>query len=298
MNCNQGDIRKTLVDHLSTIFPHDDVSSAEFVRIGGMSNKNYKVTLNGSVYVLRVPGNGSDGMVDRSNEEFNAQQGCKIGINPMVRYFDPATGLKLVDFIHNAQTMTPQFIQRPDVMADVAEIYRKLHGSRIVLKNEFNIFREIEKYDHLLERVGAQMYDGWEDVRARVMSLEEHLATLGTELCACHNDAVPENFIQAEDGTLYLIDWEYSGNNDPMADFAALFLESGFTAENQETVLSHYYQGDIPKHAREKIICYQILWDYLWAQWTVIKEACGDDFGTYGKDRFNRAIQNLNIIGK
>ena len=82
MNCNQGEIRKTLVDHLSTIFPHDDVSSAEFVRIGGMSNKNYKVTLNGSVYVLRVPGNGSDGMVDRSNEEFNASS-LKVYPNPV-----------------------------------------------------------------------------------------------------------------------------------------------------------------------------------------------------------------------
>jgi thiamine kinase-like enzyme len=62
--------------------------------------------------------------------------------------------------------------------------------------------------------------------------------------------------------------------------------------------LNKYYQGEIPPNTKEKIICYQILWDYLWSQWTVIKEANGDDFGTYGIDRFNRAIINLHRINK
>ena len=54
-----------------------------------------------------------------------------------------------------------------------------------------------------------------------------------------------------------------------------------------------YFQGEIPVNTPEKILCYQILWDYLWAQWTVIKEANGDNFGTYGLDRYNRAKVNL-----
>ena len=65
--------------HLSTIFPDEDISSAEIIQIGGMSNKNFKIILHGKEYVLRVPGNGSEGMIDRSNEEFNALEGCKMG---------------------------------------------------------------------------------------------------------------------------------------------------------------------------------------------------------------------------
>ena len=140
------------------------------------------------------------------------------------------------------------------------------------------------------------MYEGWEEVRQSVMALEEYLNGLGVELKACHNDAVPENFIKAEDGTLYLIDWEYSGINDPMADLAALFLESDFSEESRDYFLKHYFSGDIPQNTFEKIKCYQILWDYLWSQWTVIKEANGDDFGSYGIDRFNRAIDGLKQI--
>ena len=89
---------------------------------------------------------------------------------------------------------------------------------------------------------------------------------------------------------------EYSGMNDPMADFAALFIEADFEKENEDYILNKYFDGNIPSDVHEKILCYQILWDYLWAQWTVIKEAKGDDFGTYGIDRFNRAKSNLRRI--
>ena len=288
--------KENLLMHLSEVFPGEDVSKAEVVQIGGMSNKNFRIDLNGKSYVLRVPGNGSDGMVDRAFEEFNSLEGSKLGINPPVRYFNAKTGIKLVDYVEEAETLNAATIQRHENMKKIASIYHNLHYSHVRLKNEFNIFREIEKYDMLLEKAGATMYDGWEEVREQVMSLETRLNNLGVDLHPCHNDAVPENFLKAKDGTIYLIDWEYSGMNDPMADFAALFLESEFSTENQDYVLTQYFNGSIPENAYEKILCYQILWDYLWAQWTVIKEAKGDDFGTYGNDRYQRAISQLKTL--
>lgn len=287
---------ENLRNHLHAIFPEKDVSVAEIIQIGGMSNKNFKVTIDHRSYVLRVPGNGSEGMVERSNEEFNAIEACKLGVNPPIRYFDPVNGIKLADFIENAETLNAATIQRHDNMRKIAKIYQTIHNSHIRLKNEFNIFHEIEKYDRLMTDAGASMYEGWENVRPKVMELENYLNTLGVDLKPCHNDALYENFIKATDGTIFLIDWEYSGMNDPMADFAALFVEANFEKENEDYILDKYFNGDIPPEAREKILCYEILWDYLWAQWTVIKEAKGDDFGTYGQDRFNRAITNLQII--
>lgn len=290
--------KENLQNHLRAIFPEKDISSAEIIQIGGMSNKNFRVNFEGKSYVLRVPGNGSEGMVERSNEEFNALQGCKLGVNPEIRYFNAATGIKLADFVENAETLNAATIQRHDNMRKIAQIYRIVHNSHIRLKNEFNIFREIEKYDVLMSKAGATMYEGWETVRPQVMALEEYLNKLGVDLKPCHNDALYENFIKAADGTIYLIDWEYSGMNDPMADFAALFIEAGFERENEDYILDKYFNGSVPVEAREKILCYQILWDYLWSQWTVIKEAKGDDFGTYGPDRFKRAIENLGKINQ
>ena len=288
--------KDNLLKYLADIFPGEDVSQAEVIQIGGMSNKNFRVNFKGRSYVLRVPGNGSDGMVERSNEEFNAIEGCKMGVNPEIRYFDAKTGIKLADYVENAETLNAATIQRHDNLRKIADIYHKIHDAHVRLKNEFNLFQEIEKYDRLLEKVGASMYEGWDEFKPKVMSLESRLNAIGIEMTPCHDDAVPENFIKAEDGTIYLIDWEYSGMNDPMADFAALFLESDFLEETQDYFLDKYYSGNVPAGIKERILCYEILWDALWAQWTVIKEACGDDFGSYGIDRYNRAKTNYNKL--
>ena len=288
--------KDNLMKYLTDIFPEEDVSQAEIIQIGGMSNKNFRVNFKGRSYVLRVPGNGSDGMMERSNEEFNALEGCKMGVNPEIRYFDAKTGIKLADYVENAETLNAATIQRHDNLRKIADIYHKIHDAHVRLKNEFNLFQEIEKYDRLLEKVGASMYEGWDEFKPKVMSLESRLNAIGIEMTPCHDDAVPENFIKAEDGTIYLIDWEYSGMNDPMADFAALFLESDFPEETQDYFLDKYYSGNVPAGIKERILCYEILWDALWAQWTVIKEACGDDFGSYGIDRYNRAKTNYNKL--
>ncbi|MDE6022774.1 MAG: phosphotransferase [Muribaculaceae bacterium] len=285
-----------LRNYVHEIFPDADVNKAVITRMAGMSNMNFRVDIEGKSYVLRVPGNGSDGMVERKNEEFNAFEACRIGVSPAIRYFNSATGIKLADYIQNAETLNAATIQRHENMRQIADIYRIVHNSRVRFKNEFNIFNEIEKYDKLMEKSKARMYDGWELVRSRIMDLETYINSLGVDLKPCHNDALYDNFIKASDGKVYLIDWEYSGMNDPMADFAALFLEADFKKENEDYILNKYFDGDIPENARVKILCYQILWDYLWAQWTVIKEANGDDFGSYGIDRFNRAIENLKKI--
>ena len=288
--------KDNLLMHLGNIFPNEDIKTAQITQIGGMSNKNFRVDFKGQSYVLRVPGNGSEGMVDRSFEQFNSMEASKLGINPSVHYFNAQIGIKLVDFVEDSETLNPATVQRPDNIKKIVKIYQTLHHSHIRLKNEFNVFREIEKYDILINKAGTQMYNGWEQLRCQVMELEHLLNSLGTDLHPCHNDAVAENFLKAKDGKIYLIDWEYSGMNDPMADIAALFLENDFSPENQDYVLTLYFDGQVPKNVMRKILCYQVLWDCLWAQWTVVKEAKGDDFGTYGIDRYNRAVENLKRI--
>lgn len=286
-----------LISYLNAIFPNEHIEKeVSIMQIGGMSNKNFKVTKGKLEYVLRVPGNGSEGMVVRSNEEQNSMQACKMGINPPIRYFNAKTGIKLADFVKNAETLNGATIQRPSSMKKIVKIFQTLHHSHVRFGNEFNVFNEIRNYERLLEECNGTMYEGYENQREKVLRLEDYLNKLGVSIKPCHNDLVAENFLKAEDGTIYLIDWEYSGMNDPMWDIAALFLENNFSEENQDYFLSHYFNGKEPENARKKIFVYQILMDWLWALWTVIKEAQGDDFGTYGVDRYTRAIDNLKKI--
>lgn len=288
---------ENLISYLKVIFPNEQIENeVKISQIGGMSNKNFKVTKGVYEYVLRVPGIGAEGMVVRSNEEQNSLQACKMGINPPIRYFNSETGIKLADFVKNAETLNGATIQRPSNMKKIANIFRTLHHSHVRLGNEFNVFKEILNYEYLLEKADGKMYEGYESIRKKVFQLEDYLNQLGVSVKPCHNDLVAENFLKAEDGTIYLIDWEYSGMNDPMWDIAALFLESNFTDESKDYFLSHYFDGNEPENARKKILVYQILMDYLWAVWTCIKETQGDDFGTYGMDRYTRAIENLKKI--
>lgn len=284
-----------IIDYLQQIFAEAKPSDFVINRVGGMSNFNYKVQYLEKSYVLRIPGNGAEGMVERENEELNSMLAQTMGIHPTIEYFNRKTGVKLVDYIENAETLNSISIQNKDNLQQIATIYRTLHNSRVRERNDFNIFHEIDKYNFLMEKTGAKMYDG-NGGYIQVIALEHRLNQMGVELKPCHNDGVPENFIKDANGKIYLIDWEYSGMNDPVAELAALFLESEFSKENKDIVLNHYYEGAIPSDLQERLLVYQVLWDYLWSQWTVIKEAKGDDFGGYGRMRYERAMKNLQLL--
>lgn len=287
---------EVIIDYFCQIFPEAQPESIAFERVGGMSNINYKISYDGQTYVLRIPGNGAEGMVERENEELNSLLAQNMGIHPSIVYFNRKTGIKLVKYISNAETLNSTSIQNAANLQQIATIYRTLHNSRVRERNDFNIFHEIDKYNCLMEKTGAKMYNNDRGGYSQVIALEHRLNEMGVELKPCHNDGVPENFIKDPSGKIYLIDWEYSGMNDPVAELAALFLESNFSEQSKDIVLNTYYQGEIPADIKERILIYQILWDYLWAQWTVIKEAKGDDFGDYGKMRFERVMKNLQLL--
>ena len=143
---------ENLISYLKVIFPNEQIENeVKISQIGGMSNKNFKVTKGLYEYVLRVPGIGAEGMVVRSNEEQNSLQACKMGINPPIRYFNSETGIKLADFVKNAETLNGATIQRPSNMKKIANIFRTLHHSHVRFGNEFNVFKEILNYEYLLE---------------------------------------------------------------------------------------------------------------------------------------------------
>ena len=288
--------KEALQKFLREIFPEEDLAEVSPVRIGGMSNFNYKVDINNKSYVLRIPGHGSSGMVERGIELCNSALACELGINPKVIYFNVSSGIKLTDYIDGVVTFNKGSIQSEENIDRVAEILLNLHESGKTLANRFDLFHEIDKYDSLVQDVGAKMYDGWEAFRERLKLIEFKLSLDESQLRPCHNDLVPENFIQSKSGSIYLIDWEYSGMNDPVADIAALFLECDFSESNKQKFLGAYYKKNVPCDIKERIICYQVLWDCLWSQWTVIKEAEGDDFGTYGIDRYKRALTSFKIL--
>ena len=172
-----------------------------------------------------------------------------------------------------------------------------LQVRRLEFSNEFNVFREIEKYEGLADEVSATYYEGYQTLRPMVFSLEQDLLKMGIEKKPCHIDTVPENFVKNNQGKFFLIDWEYSGMNDPVWDLADHSIECNFSKEQEERLIKAYYgsEDNFPSFLELKMLAYKICSDFVWTVWTIFKESRGDDFGSYGKDRLERARKNMSI---
>lgn len=268
----------------------------DIIPAGGMTNKNYKVFIKDRDYVLRVPGTGTGEMINRKEEKKNSTIASKLGLDTKVLYFNEDSGIKIAEFIQNAETLNGKTAKKEENMVLITSILKKLHNSKVTFDNRFDVFEKIEYYELLLNKAKGKNFKDYFAVKERVMHLKKVLEGLKVELTACHNDTVPENFVKSGDDKVYLIDWEYSGMNDPMWDLAAHSLECDFEESDEELFLSKYFEGEVEEHFKKRILIYKICQDFLWSTWTNIKEAQGDDFGSYGIDRYNRAKKNLEVI--
>ncbi|NFA44295.1 winged helix-turn-helix transcriptional regulator [Clostridium botulinum] len=273
----------------------DDIS--EVISAGGMTNKNYRVCVKGKRYILRIAGIGTESMISRKNEMFNSSIASERGYNVETPYFNVETGVKISTFIENAETLTPRSVKKEENLKQVTKILRDLHeDNEFPMKNEFNVFRELEKYEDILNNAGGEFFDDYKEARERFMKLEQVLKECDRVFVPSHNDLVSENLVKDTEGRIYLIDWEYSGINDDMWDLAALSLENNFSEDDTELMFRLYFNGEVDENSRKRLLIHQISQDLLWAVWTLIKENEGDDFGTYGIDRYNRGKENLNKL--
>ena len=283
---------------LTSILDIKLVDIDEIEVLGGMTNKNYLVVINNKKYVLRIAGAGTTSIINRYSEKINAKEVSKIGVDKELIYFNEETGIKISEYIEKAETLNPETSKKNENLLLTSNLLRKLHTSDINFENRFNVFNEIEKYENLItnKKLLYDKYDNYLENRKKIFSLDKILKQNKMIIKSCHNDTVPENFIKNDKNEMFLIDWEYSGMNDPMWDLAAHSLESSFSPKEESIFLENYFKKNIKKEDILRIECYKVLQDFLWSIWTILKEENGDDFGTYGIDRYNRGILKLKEI--
>ena len=264
----------------------EEIVSVE--RLGGMTNNNYLVETTNRKFIVKFFGKGTDKLINRIAEKNNLEKLRDLELDVENYIFDINEGIKVNEYIENATTFDAHYIKTKN--KEVAEILQKVHGSGKELEGEFKIFDEIKKYEDLIQ--GEIKYAYYDKIRDKVFGLQSHLEEIGIDKKSCHIDLVPENFIEDENGRVYLIDWEYSSMNDPMWDLAALFIESNYRKSEEGDFFKYYYSEKTPVSIA-KIMIYKILQDFLWSLWTIYKEEQGAEFGSYGQDRYNRCLKNL-----
>ena len=279
-------MKQIIENKIKKLLSEEEIVSVE--RLGGMTNNNYLVETTDRKFIVKFFGKGTEKLINRIAEKSNLEKLRDLELDVENYIFDINEGIKVNEYIENATTFDAHYIKTKN--KEVAEILQKVHGSGKELEGEFKIFDEIKKYEDLIQ--GEIKYAYYDKIRDKVFGLQSHLEEIGIDRKSCHIDLVPENFIEDENGRVYLIDWEYSSMNDPMWDLAALFIESNYRKSEEGDFFKYYYSEKTPVSIA-KIMIYKILQDFLWSLWTIYKEEQGAEFGSYGQDRYNRCLKNL-----
>ncbi|RMF41813.1 MAG: LPS biosynthesis choline kinase, partial [Alphaproteobacteria bacterium] len=256
-------------------------------RMSGLTNRVYRL----GAYCLRIPGAGTEEYIDRANEAVAAREAARAGVGPTVIHADPETGLMVTEFIDGAVTMTPEaFRERPGAPERAAQTLQRLHESGATFPFRFELFSMIDDYFGVLATKDVALPEGYHDVVAEAESVRRALAAHPVALAPCHCDPLCENFLDT--GTrMWIVDWEYSGMNDPMWDLGDLSVEAGFDADQDEAMLRAYFGGEARPEARGRMVIYKAMCDLLWTLWGLIQLANdnpAEDFRAYADTRFAR----------
>jgi thiamine kinase-like enzyme len=277
---------------LSRIPSMRDLSSDEkqIDRLGGLTNRNYRLVTKQGSFVLRLPGAGTSEYIDRPNEAHAARIAAQAGVNAEVLFFDESDGVMLCRFIDGAATMNGDRFQDLGAVARAAVSLRQVHDCGKPFRNRFELFQMIDDYLGILAKKDAALPDGYHTVKAEAEKVRAALSVRPLPIKPCHCDPLAENFLDTGQ-RIYVIDWEYAGNNDPMWDLGDLSVEAGFGPAQDEALLAPYFDGIVPAADRGRMVLYKAMCDLLWTLWGIIQHVNGnpaDDFWAYAVNRFNR----------
>jgi thiamine kinase-like enzyme len=244
---------------------------------GGLSNRSYKVTTPDGAYVARIWQAGGFPEIDRDREYHNSVAAAAAGVGAPVVAYRPQDHLLVLRYI-GGRAMTGA-----DVAASlprVADACRRLHaGPRF--RGEFDVFATQRRYLAVVRERGLALPDGYGALAGAFAAAEQALAARPVPTVPCHNDLVAANII--DDGErLWLVDYEYSANNDPCFELGNLAGECGLPAAALAELVTCYYRRPLRgKIARARLFC--LAAGYCWTLWGVVQQAASPPGAAFGE---------------
>ncbi|NND93119.1 MAG: phosphotransferase family protein [Granulosicoccus sp.] len=299
----QTDDDRQILDALANLPGYTDVpaDSLRIRRLGGLTNRVYCVEQpSQESVVVRLAGEGTADYIDRNVELHNAHQAAAAGVSPDVLYANVQEGLMITRLVPGIETMTPAlFAARAESVERAGRALKQLHASGVSFRFRFELFAMIEEYLGILQHKTIDLPDGYHDIVNRAEPLKAALAVRPVALTPCHCDPLCENFL--DDGQrMWIVDWEYSGMNDPWWDLGDLSVEGSFSDEQDMQLLRAYCSGDPAEHEYNRMVIYKAMCDLLWTLWGLIQHADGnpaEDFWAYAAGRFDRCRSLMNTTG-
>lgn len=287
-----------LKELMKMVFGDDEWKDIQ--RLGGMTNHSYKITRNdGEEYLVRIPGDGTEEMINRMDERKSTELACKLGIDSPLLYFGD-DGRKVMKFIHDPQEMNEDVMKRPENLKQAAAIFHKLHTCGEDTGVRFDVFEMADLYEKIIRDGGVAFYEDYENVKQTVMDIKAAVDATGVApRVPCHNDSLMGNWVLDGDGKLYLIDWEYSGMNEAMWDLSCLSIEADYSPDNDDQLLEEYYGRSATVEEKKRFVAAKMYVDYLWTLWGLTRVPFDGDFmQEYADGRYIRLKKNIEAYKK
>ena len=255
----------------------------------GLTNRNYRVTVDEEVVFVRIPGADTELLaVDRANELHNTRAAAAAGVGPRVLHHLPAWDAFVLEWIP-ARTMSVAAFAEPGEPERVAGALRRLHaGPRF--RDDFDMFRLSERYLRLVDERSIAIPAGYRERLDRLPGIESALAVHPLPSVPCHNDLLAENYL--DDGErLWIVDYEYSGNNDPTFELGNTCQELGWDDGRVRALCAAYF-GAATDALVARMRLQMIMSDVGWTLWAAIQAAISTidyDFGGWAEERWSRA---------
>jgi thiamine kinase-like enzyme len=261
--------------------------------IGGLTNSNWKVTSPRGCYVVRIAGKDTSLLaIDRENELHNTLAAAETGVGAPFVAAVPEHDALVLGFL-DGEVMDPEKLRRGDRLGAVASACRRLHAGRRFL-HDFDMFEVQPRYLEIVRERSFGLPDGYLEFEPQVRELERAMRMCPEPTVPCNNDLLAENFIDVG-GEMRLIDYEYSGNNEPSFELGNVWSESNLSLAQLEELVAHYYGRPLRnKVARARL--WGLMSKYGWTLWGSIQAGISDldfDFWGWAMEKYGRAVEEL-----
>lgn len=247
----------------------------------GMTNRSYSFCMDDKRYIIRIPGEGTDRLINRKQEHAVYNAISSLGISEDVYYFDPKSGIKIAAYLTDAHVCDSSNWEEVERCLSAL---KKLHAQKLHVSHSFDLWERLAFYESLWNGAPS-VYADYDKTKQAVLSLKSYIDAQPKSIQLCHIDAVPDNFlfVTGKDGSeeIKLIDWEYAGMQDPHLDVAMFIIYAMYDRDSAEKLIDLYFSDGCDKATRLKIYCYIAVSGLVWSNWCEFKRHCGVEFGAF-----------------
>lgn len=266
-----------IIRNIKLVFRCDEEDVVDFRTISeGLTNTSFIFQIDGTDYIYRHPGDGTDSIINRRNEKKSLIKAKEFGIDPTYIYMDVLEGWKISKYV--TEFREPDYNNFED-SKKIISVLRRLHALPVKVEYGMKPWEDALAMERLLKEKDAHCFEEYEELKEKVFGLYRKTLGDGISKCFCHGDTYKPNWMIRPDGEVILIDWEYSGCSDPGIDVGYYIVDAMYDYSDAQHFIREYLGEQLTEQKEFHYMAYTAIIAYYWFVWAMYRESCGANMG-------------------